>query len=105
MEASRSLAERLFRQALRRACLPDAEVKRTEHCVLVYKWSAPCANVEALYANIQPRVITLSCKVSHIHFERTNYLREKPTNIQFKRRMVQDAIREIQAFLTDRVAV
>jgi len=105
MEAPRSLAERLFSQALLKARLPKPEVRRNENGVLTYKWSAPCPDIEALYVSVQPRVITLSCKVSHIHFARDNYLRSKPTNAQFKRRMVQDAIREIQAFVGDRIAV
>jgi hypothetical protein len=102
----KNIIERLFIQKAEEL-LPVAlaEINRNKFGILCYKWISPCPEIEALWVSICPKEIVLSCKISHNHIARTDYIRQKRiTNIDLKRRIVRDGIREVSLFLQGQIA-
>jgi hypothetical protein len=97
--------ERMFLRAARELPAVPSEVARSSYGVLYLKWACPCPEIEALWVSVQPTEITLSCKVTHTHFSRTRYLKDRLTSLALKRRIVRDAIREAALFLCGQVSV
>jgi hypothetical protein len=85
--------------------LPKSETGRNSYGTLWFKWSAPSAELEALWLSVVPGEVVLSCRVAHTHFSRTQYLPKKFTNRQLKRRIARDAVNEAARFLRGEIAV
>jgi len=99
------MTERLFLHRVRAIHVPPTAVERNSYGVLFCRWDCPCPDIGALWASIKPREVVLSTKVSHCHFERTNYLEETMSNLVYKRRIVRDSLLEVSRFLRGEIAV
>ena len=103
MKAPTCALERLVFQRL--STIPATETGRNSWGVLWFRWTSPCAEIEALWLSVTSNEVVLSCKVGHTHFSRSNYHREKLTNLRLKRRISKDAVKEAMCFLRSEIAV
>jgi len=103
MKTAHSAIERLVSRHV--SNLPAAESGRNSWGGLWFKWVSPCPEIEALWLSVRQGEVVLSCKVSHIHFSRSRYAKEKPTNLRLKRLIAQDAVKEAGRFLRGETAV
>jgi hypothetical protein len=72
---------------------------------LFFEWRCACPEIGALWLTVSARnEIILSCEITHTHFSRSCYIRENLTNLQRKRRIARDAVREAQRFLQGEIA-
>ncbi|WP_143707499.1 hypothetical protein [Uliginosibacterium sp. TH139] len=102
----KNITERLFMQkAITHLPVSEAEIDRNSYGILYYKWISPCPDIEALWVSVKPNEIVLSCRITHQHISRSHYsYQEKISNIELKRRIVRDSIREASLFLQGEIA-
>jgi hypothetical protein len=105
MGRPKHITERMFLRAVRAVPVAASDSGRSSYGVLYLKWDCPCPEIEALWASALPTEIILSCRVASSHFTRTRYIREHLTSLALKRRMIRDAVREIELFLEGEIAV
>jgi hypothetical protein len=72
---------------------------------LFFEWCCACPEIGALWLTVYAHnEIILSCEITHTHFSRSCYIRENLTNLQRKRRIARDAVREARRFLQEEIA-
>lgn len=84
---------------------PDQIGRTPQGDHLFFEWRCTCPKIGALWLTVSARnEIILSCEIAHTHFSRSCYIHEKLTNLQHKRRIARDSVREAWRFMQGEIA-
>ena len=100
MEATKNATERMFLDAAVTLPLDQAKIFRNEWGVFCIIWECPCPDIGELGVGIRQDDIMISCKISHTHFDKSNYLFEEIGRVKTRKRIVGDAV----SFVADTIA-